>query len=246
MSLDRLPRLLVEGTSDEYAITQLLMQHGINAHAKHGKRLKAAVESRIQIVVEYPSDEISAEQSGGRDKLLQDWQVRIRNPHPAAIGLVLDADTQQLHGRGRDVTWIAVRDRLIQSPAGIANPMLGRDGFFGLHAETKTPLGVWVMPDNESEGSLEEFLRQLIAADDSLIAFADGSARCAKLEPYFAPFDEKDLQQAIIATWLAWQNDPPMTYGTAFKCQRFEHDAPLAARFVAWVRRLLDHQKPSG
>jgi hypothetical protein len=247
MDLESLPHLYVEGKSDEYAIAHLLMKHGISAHVKHGKKLKAKDQHKIQVVVEFPVDERTdePEATGGRDKLLDGWSIQLRSPVASAIGLVLDADTWQFHRRGLEPTWAAVRERLSQDQVKIEAPELPDvEGFFGVHAFTQTPVGVWIMPDNQGEGSTEDFLRQLISVDDSLIGHAESSTRSAK-DDHKAPYEEKDFQQATLAAWLAWQKDPPMSYGSAFNHHVLKHDVPVAQRFVVWVRRLIESATPN-
>lgn len=254
MSLETLPHLFVEGKTDEYAITHLLMQHGIAVHASHGKKIKKSDESKIEVVVEFLTDvheietslDDSVNVSGGRDKLLDGWWVSLRSPKPRAIGLVLDADTVHFHSRGLAATWASIQQRLSQEPVNItAASNIEPDGFFGLHGTTGTPLGVWIMPDNSSEGTTEDFLLRLIAEGNPLRDHAEASTLAARQAPFNAPFADKDFSQAVLATWLAWQKNPPMTFGTAFQHHVLSHEAPLAERFVAWVRRLIDSSASS-
>jgi hypothetical protein len=46
--------------------------------------------------------------------------------------------------------------------------------------------------------------------------------------------------KALIHTWLAWQEEPGTPLGLAIKRQYFAGDAPLAAEFVNWLKRLFE------
>ena len=72
------------------------------------------------------------------------------------------------------------------------------------------------MPDNQRDGSVEDLLRELIVDSDSIAPFAESSTRLAK-DKHGAKFEEKDFKKAVIETWLAWQEEPGMTFGTAFQ-----------------------------
>ena len=53
-----------------------------------------------------------------------------------------------------------------------------------------------------------------------------------------ASYPDGDVRKAVLHAWLAWQQEPGLPYGTAIRARYFMHDSPVAARFVAWFRRL--------
>jgi hypothetical protein len=128
---------------------------------------------------------------------------------------------------------------LAHAPASVVTPdVIPIGGFLGVHTGIGTPIGVWIMPDNLSDGTIEHFLRGLVDAGDVLLPFAESSTRGAK-DQHQAPFGEKDFQKATLASWLAWQDPPGLPYGTALKRECFRHDTETALRFVDWVKRLI-------
>jgi hypothetical protein len=92
------------------------------------------------------------------------------------------------------------------------------------------------MPDNQRDGKLENFLAELIAADDPLIGHAQKAT--AEARGLGATFSVPDVIKAEVHSWLAWQDEPGKPYGQAMMARYFQHDAAVAARFVAWFRRL--------
>ena len=97
-------------------------------------------------------------------------------------------------------------------------------------------LGVWLMPDNQNPGKLEDFLALLVPPRDPCWAWAGESTTQAR--QLGAGFSEPDFIKAHIHTWLAWQAEPALPFGTAIRAATFAHDAEAARRFVAWMERL--------
>lgn len=235
------PVLLVEGKTDVYLIVQLLKQHGVFAHDARNS-LSTADRKRVQVNVEFIASEPDG--SGGNSHLFRDIPLRLRRVAHKAVGYVFDADEgnpeKEQTGSGLERTWQHVREQIRHSEAvGSVPSKIDLNGYRAKHQETETRIGVWLMPDNVRDGKLEDFIRDLMAGDDSLIAHADASSRSAKVD-HGATFPEKDFKKAVIETWLAWQEEPGMTYGTAFQKRQLLSDADLAQRFVNWVKWLIE------
>ena len=201
--------LLVEGVDDEHVMKHLCGNHGI-PHL----------------------DEIK--EHGGAPNLLESVPVRIKASEEGDIvGIVIDADTN-LRTR-----WQSIRDRITTMgyenapeapvPGGtIINPPDG----------TLLPrLGIWVMPDNRTDGILEDSLRFLVPRPSVLLDHAENSvADIPEGERRFRP--REDEPKAVIHTWLAWQREPGRPFGTAIT-ERFLDSNVAEARVIAsWLRRL--------
>lgn len=234
MSLGHLPYLFVEGKTDKYVILKLLKSNGI--FAKDSDR-SSDDPTKVQVVVSVVRP--SEGSSGSKEELLADLSQRIRKPKHPAIGYVFDADDPTFGEWNLQQTWQAIRDRLGKAPTLLIAPdPVPDDGFHGQHSKTGTPIGVWLMPDNKRDGTIEDFLRELIADGDRIAAFAEKATREAK-EDHGALFPEKDFKKAVMQAWLAWQEEPGMTFGTAFQKNCLLKDTPLAQRFVSWVQILI-------
>ena len=232
--IEEKPHIFVEGKTDKYVILQLLKSLGI--FAQDGDQ-KTKEPDRVEVVISVAKP--NTESSGSKSELLDDLSQRIRSPKHAAIGYVFDADDPAFTPWSLQLTWDAVRAHLGKPPTSIAaTGQIPTGGFVGYHSKTKTPIGVWLMPDNRRDGSVEDFLRDLIAEDDQIASFAVSSTRVAK-DDHGAAFPEKDFKKATIEAWLAWQEEPGMTFGTAFQKDLLQKSRPLAERFVAWVKRLI-------
>ncbi len=93
------------------------------------------------------------------------------------------------------------------------------------------------MPDNTVPGILENFLAKLVPSTSSCWSYAQMAVQQA-CDQYQAPLESKDIAKGEIFTWLAWQKEPGLPFGTAIKAAVFGHDSPEAQRFVDWFKRL--------
>jgi hypothetical protein len=131
----------------------------------------------------------------------------------ARVGIVLDADIGPMD------RWTSVRSRLL--PSGLQLPESPALEGTIIEGNGKR-VGVWLMPDNHNPGKLEDFLAVLVPAGN----------RC------WPPFSKLDSMKAQIHTWLAWQEEPGLPFGTAITAATFAHDSTLATTFVRWMTRL--------
>ena len=93
-------------------------------------------------------------------------------------------------------------------------------------------VGVWLMPDSESEGQLENFVAAMIPENDIVWPLAQNYIESIPESHQPAP-----LIKAQVHAWLAARSKPrPM--GTAIKAGDFDTMASLATRFVDWFERL--------
>ena len=201
--------LLVEGVDDEHVMKHICGNHGI-PHL----------------------DEIK--EHGGAPNLLESVPVRIKASEEGDIvGIVIDADTN-LRTR-----WQSIRDRI--TTMGYENapeaPVPGGTIIDPPDGTLLPRLGIWVMPDNRTDGILEDFLRFLVPQPSVLLDHAENSvADIPEGERRFRP--REDEPKAVIHTWLAWQREPGRPFGTAIT-ERFLDSNVAEARVIAsWLRRL--------
>jgi len=208
-----LPELHVEGEDDLHTIVHLLSRHGILLDKDTGP------------VVIKPAD--------GADNLLEAMPIAARASTGRSVGFVIDAN-----GAVAD-RWRAVSDRL--QDAGLPAPFpdtLPDGGYIEQSTRYKATVGVWIMPDNQTDsGKLEDLVRTLVPEDDRLFPHAESATQEAK-EKHSAAFSEPDRIKATLHCWLAWQKEPGQRFGTALSAKYFRHDSEVALRFVAWFRRL--------
>jgi hypothetical protein len=204
------PALYVEGESDLHTIRHLLARHDIELDRDLGP-----------VVIRNVKDDRG---------VLASMRTAARASTNRPVGFVIDANS---HILGR---WQSVRDHLKDLMLSFP-PTPPREGFIGESAETRAPIGVWIMPDNSTdEGRLEHLIRTLVPPKDPLFELADSSTKSAQQRG--ATFRPQDLIRAHLHCWLAWQREPGLPFGTAIKAHFFRHDSEPAERFVSWFERL--------
>ena len=99
--------------------------------------------------------------------------------------------------------------------------------------------GVWIMPNNQFSGMLEDFLIQLIP-DDSQRLYELAQNCVSEAARHAAPFKEVHKKKAEIHTWLAWQDEPGPQLHEAVHHRVLDPEKPESQSFVNWFRSLFD------
>jgi hypothetical protein len=200
--------LLVEGTDDEHVLKHICGNRGI------------------------PNlDDVKPH--GSVERLLDSVPVRLKASEDGDIvGVVIDADTDVA------ARWRSLRDRLIRvgytavpdnpAPDGtILDPPVG----------TLLPrVGIWIMPDNQTKGILEDFLRFLLPAGSRL--FDHVTTSVATIPAGEQRFTQLAEPKALIHTWLAWQEEPGKPLGTAITARYLDPGVAQVDVLVSWLNRL--------
>jgi hypothetical protein len=202
-------RLLVEGVDDRHSTIHLLHRHGYDWDN----------ETTVRPYIR---------ETGGLQELLKELPVTLKGPYQR-VGALLDANT---HLSDR---WSQLRGYVNQ--AGLTLPDAPHhNGTIISGLRSGSLVGFWLMPDNSSPGNLEHFLQKLVPEDDQTWSWAndvvhEARQRGARCRPV-------DHLKSALHTWLAWQEEPGLPFGTALRAQVFRHDTEDALRFVAWFKRL--------
>jgi hypothetical protein len=201
----------VEGYEDLYSVVGLM-----RAHIAWPQELK---DAPVFIDIGKSADEI----------LEDDYLTTIFKARGIKyLGVMLDADSK-----------LSVRYNRLRKLFGAVFPDMPADlqnsGLI-IHNEEKS-FGVWIMPDNTSDGGLETFLRHLIP-DQSQPLWQLASDSVTKAREIGAPCREVHVAKANLFTWLAFQDPPGQKPGTALTKKILDPYAPSAAAFVKWFRDL--------
>lgn len=202
-------RLFVEGPDDLHTVIHLLARHGYDWD--DSSMVRPFVDSL-----------------GGITKLLESLSVILKSSHER-VGIVIDANAS-LPDR-----WAQLRGRAAN--AGVELPDSPHpEGTIVSGLRPDSRLGVWLMPDNTSPGTLESFLSKLVPASDPCWPYADEAASEARRRGARCP--QRDHLKSQLHTWLAWQEESGLPFGTALRARVFQHDSEDALRFVSWFRGL--------
>ena len=165
----------------------------------------------------------------GIDSLLKSLPVRLKASGVEKIALIVDAD-QNISGR-----WIELG--AVLKPLVADFPDIPAQAGTFLKTNTNQEIMIWIMPNNEISGMLEDFINFLIPENDSLKPYVDQSLteiETAGLNNY--PLNQHS--KALIHTWLAWQDSPGMPIGVAITHSYLDTNSDLGYEFVEWLREL--------
>ena len=201
--------LLVEGTDDEHVLKHICGNRDI-PHL----------------------DEV--EKYGSVEKLIESIEVRLPLliEEGDVVGVVIDADTE-ISDR-----WKSIRNRIIGVGYQNVPDQPDPDGtILDPPAGTLLPrLGVWIMPNNQTSGILEDFLHFLVPQPN--ILFDHAKASVAAIPEGERRFKQLAEPKAVIHTWLAWQEEPGRPFGTAISACFLDPSVTEVDVLADWLKRL--------
>lgn len=207
-------KLIVEGEEDKRVIPQLIEANGI----PWGETKKEAV--------------VNIEAYGNDDFVDATFiSTELKASGLKALGLMIDADND-LNAR-----WQSVRNACLKSIPDIPEQLPAT----GLIHSTDSGIrfGVWIMPDNQTQGMLETFLTYLIRDEsEPLWQYAQEVAKEAQNKG--ATYINSHSDKAYIYTWLAWQHPPGRQLHDAVRQKILDPNHPQAQSFVNWFKQLYD------
>ena len=188
-----------------------------------------AVAIRLRKVVE-SLPEFYAHDKGGIGEVLAAIQPEVLVSGRRVVGIVVDANDAM------EQRWRSVRDQLRE--IGVQAPERpDRDGTI-IEGNNRLPrVGIWIMPDNESDGELEDLLITMLPEDDRVWplsqAYIDGIPRQDR------KFKEKKVLRAQLYSWLATRREPRQS-GQAIETGDLWVGGKRSMKFIEWLRRLFD------
>lgn len=197
--------LLVEGTNDCHLIWSLCVHYNV------------------------PDKVFGLYVCGSDKKVLQRLSALIAGSlEMTNIGVVLDADNPNLAGK-----WDSISNRLIAEGYEVPKTPI-KDGTI-ITKVGKPTIGIWLMPDNDLDGMLEDFCARL--APPEAMTFAKRCAVEAKVLGFSSYGDTHDAK-ATIHTFLAWQDEPGMPLGQAVTAKALDAKQPIAEQFSNFLKTL--------
>jgi len=198
--------LLVEGHNDRKVVEHLLEAHG-----------------------ECPEQHFKIEDKGGFDPLHESITVHVKAPGLKTLGILVDAN-DNLNAR-----WQSISDQLSRDDRAI-QPQQPKPGGNVFPLGPQGPrIGIWLMPDNQVTGELEDFIHGLIPGNDPV---------WPRAKDYIDSIPKKDRKfkdrkriRAYVHAWLA-ACEKPRPMGLAISTGDLDKNAAGAVRFVGWLRTL--------
>lgn len=172
------------------------------------------------------------EEGQGIEALLRGLPDRLKLTKLQTLGIVVDADTDVA------ARWQAVCNKLRTS--GYQNLPTSPPAEGLIHEQEQLPkIGVYIMPDNQLRGNLEDFVTRLVSDDDIFLPKAEAILQDFERDgTNLYPLSRRP--KALIYTWLAWQKKPGMSMNQAITAKVLQHDAAIARLFFEWINQLFN------
>lgn len=195
--------LLVEGSNDKTFFENLCKAYNLHVYVK------------VSNPLDFPINGAFNSKRGVIDSLdhllpfLEDQDSAIQK-----IAIILDADITGENRGGFKETIAQLKEKTSKfgykethkySNGGVEIPHSDRE---------MNALGVWIMPNNKSDGTIEDWIKsKIISSETELFNHACHTVK----ELANKKFSQNSITKAEIATWLAWQNQPGRTIAYALK-----------------------------
>jgi len=176
------------------------------------------------------SQVFGVQKADGVDKLLESLPVWLKASGLEQLAVVLDADTNL------DSRWQSVSDILRNSGNGQLPKVPEKNGTL-VTLTTGIQFGIWLMPDNELPGMLENFVARLVPNSDTMMSHVDRFL--GGIPENERQFPAPQLPKARIHSWLAVQESPGKPMGQAITAAYLTADHDAVALFIQWIDRAL-------
>ena len=202
-------KLLVEGNDDQHVLWALCEKHDVPESFD---------------VIECESVE----------NVLKAFEVRLKIvDNNQRIGIVVDADVN-LKSRWDSIVSILKKTGKYDCEA----IELPQDGLILEPTDNTYPkVGIWLMPDNNQNGMLEDFMTALATPDDALMKKSEDVLTELETEG-IQKYKPVHRSKAKIHTYLAWQDAPGRPMGQAITANILNADSELAVKFAEWLKKL--------
>ena len=170
----------------------------------------------------------------GIENLLRDVSLRLTTPTMYNyIGVVMDAD---VNIKGRYDAFRAILEGT--GMYDFTQISLSETGTLIKPSNENFPVfGLWLMPNNRSNGMLEDFVMTL--ADENDVLMSESDAVLSSLEKRsLNRYAQVHRSKARIHTYLAWQEEPGKPMGQAITAKVLHAESGSAKVFVEWIKRL--------
>lgn len=171
----------------------------------------------------------------GIENVYRQLAMRLTNPSTVrAIGIVVDADN--------DVCSKIEKFLCVLSPCHAYEKKSIKQTVEGIVlepiVETYPKVGLWVMPNNQDTGMLENFVMNMANEEDKQLLEKADEVLDELKKKGLQRFKEVQRPKAKVHTFLAWQKTPGIPMGQAITSRALDVNSEIPAKFVEWLKRL--------
>lgn len=152
------------------------------------------------------------------------------------LAIIIDADFEQTNGLGFGRTWQKAADIFRDAGYNVgSHPKPQPSGFVFSHPDGLPDVGLWIMPDNSSDGFLADFVKAAIIDEEKTLFNLAGNSVQGLQTP---KFKQIHLTKAEVATWMAWQETPGQRLVGAVGNELISFQSGLAKQLIDWLKRV--------
>lgn len=221
--------LILEGINDINIISSLL----------EAKKLKVkGYEEKVKFNDEF------LKKGGSKKEAINALNIALKGRQYDKIAIIVDADSQTENPA--EDTWRSIAGILTKNNYTNLPKQMIPEGII-IEQENKPKIGIWIMPDNQSEGYIEHFYEGMIDPNDVFLQKATETVNDFVKEK-MNRFSVVHLQKSKIRTWLAWQENVELPMHTSLlkysKDGYIQLDNAHTTRFMDWFSRIFDLESP--
>lgn len=165
----------------------------------------------------------------GISKLYEQLPVRFKQAQVDTIGLIIDADSE-IKDRWKSISvLLSLQGFTIPKEIPIEGLILNDNSGF--------KIGVWIMPNNNENGMLEDFISFLVPKEDKILPIVNNTLINIEnqgLNQYSLIHKSK----ATIHSWLSLQSDPGTPMGLGITKRYLTTDEETCLKLVNWLKEL--------
>jgi hypothetical protein len=165
----------------------------------------------------------------GIENLIDQIPVQLKKSAIDTLGIIIDADTDLIS------QWNRLRTILTQIGYKIPED-LPTNGLI-YNEEEYIKIGVWIMPNNNLNGMLEDFLSFLAPVDDKLMPIIREHLNSIE-EMQLNKYKNVHKSKALIHSWLAVQEAPGTPLGLSITKRYLTTDVEVCKLFIDWLKEL--------
>ena len=201
--------LLVEGNDDKHVVWALCSKHNVPKN-------------------------FEIEDCGSVEGVLKSFKIKLKtadiNPR---LGMIVDADTD-IKSR-----WDSIVSILKKTGKYDCEAITLPQGGLVLEPTDNTypKVGIWLMPNNNQNGMLEDFMAALAKPDDALMKKSEDVLTELETEG-IQKYKPVHRSKAKIHTYLAWQDVPGRPMGQAITANILNSNSDVAVKFVKWLKEM--------
>jgi hypothetical protein len=165
----------------------------------------------------------------GINNLYEQLPIRFKQAQVDTIGLIIDADSE-IKDRWKSISALL----LLQ---GFAIPeAIPSEGLI-LKDNAGFKIGVWIMPNNNSNGMLEDFISFLIPKEDKILPIVNNTLTNIESQG-LNQYSLIHKSKATIHSWLSLQSDPGTPMGLGITKRYLTTDEETCSMLVNWLKQL--------